>query len=37
MGHDAVFWGVVIAVVGAAAVVSWLFVMIYTKTKQGGN
>ncbi len=37
MGHDAVFWGVIAAVSGSAAVVGWLFFMVYrnaTKDKQ---
>jgi hypothetical protein len=29
MGHDMVFWGVIISVVGSAAVVGWLFYMLY--------
>jgi hypothetical protein len=36
MGHDMVFWGVIISVVGSAAVVGWLFYMLYrnaTKSK----
>jgi hypothetical protein len=29
MSHDAVFWGVIISVVGAFAVMAWLLYMIY--------
>jgi hypothetical protein len=36
MGHDRVFWGVIISVAGSAAVMAWLFYMLYrnaTKSK----
>ncbi len=36
MGHDMVFWGVIISVAGSAAVVIWLLYMLYrnaTKSK----
>ncbi len=29
MNHDAVFWGVIIGVAGSAAVVAWLFYVLY--------
>lgn len=29
MKHDAVFWSVIVCVAGAAAVVGWLFYVIY--------
>lgn len=29
MNHDAVFWSVIVCVAGAAAVVGWLFYVIY--------
>lgn len=35
MNHDAVFWGVIIAVVGAALVVGWLFYMLYRNASRG--
>jgi hypothetical protein len=38
MNHDAVFWGVVICVAGASAVVGWLLFMAYrnaTRSKDG--
>ena len=36
MNHDAVFWGVIVAVAGSALVVAWLFYVVYrnaTKSK----
>jgi len=35
MGHDAVFWGVIISVAGAFAVMVWLFYMIYRNATKG--
>jgi len=38
MKHDAVFWGMIICVTGAAAVVGWLLYMVYRNaTKSSGN
>ncbi len=38
MNHDMVFWGVIICVVGAAAVTGWLFYMLYRNaTKDQGK
>jgi hypothetical protein len=36
MGHDMVFWGVIVSVSGSALVMLWLFYMLYrnaTKSK----
>jgi hypothetical protein len=35
MNHDAVFWGVIIAVAGSALVVGWLFYMAYRNATKG--
>jgi hypothetical protein len=38
MNHDMVFWSVIICVAGAAAVVAWLFYMLYRNaTKDQGK
>jgi hypothetical protein len=37
MSHDAVYWGVIIAVIGAVTVAGWLFFLIYTRAKKGSN
>lgn len=37
MNHDAVFWGVIICVVGAAAVVGWLLFMVYRNATRGNE
>lgn len=34
MSHDAVYWGVIIALTGAITVVGWLFFMIYTRARK---
>ncbi len=36
MNHDAVFWGVIISVVGSAVVVAWLLYMVYRNATKGG-
>jgi len=35
MNQDAVFWGVIICVVGAAAVVGWLLFVVYRNATRG--
>lgn len=35
MNHDMVFYGVIICVVGAAAVVGWLFYIAYRNATKG--
>ncbi len=35
MNHDAVFWGVIICVVGAAAVAGWLLYVVYRNANKG--
>lgn len=35
MGHDFVFWGVVICLLGSIAVVGWLFYMAYRNATKG--
>ncbi len=37
MNHDAVFWGVIISVAGAAAVVGWLLYMVYRNATKGSE
>ena len=35
MNHDMVFWGVIACLVGAIAVVGWLFWVAYRNSTQG--
>lgn len=35
MGHDFVFWGVMIGLVGSIAVVAWLFFMAFRNATKG--
>ncbi len=35
--HDMVFWGVIISVAGSAAVVAWLFFMVYRNATKDQN
>jgi len=35
MNHDSVFWGVIIGVIGSAAVVGWLLFMAYRNATKG--
>ena len=37
MNQDAVFFGVIISVVGAFAVMAWLFYVIYRNATKGDN
>lgn len=35
MNHDAVFWGVIVAVSGSAAALSWLLYVLYKNATKG--
>jgi hypothetical protein len=35
--HDAVFWGVVISVVGSAIVLAWLFFMLVRNARRSNS
>jgi hypothetical protein len=37
MNHDMVFWGVIISVAGSAAVMGWLFWVVYRNATKDKN